>query len=76
MTDFGDPMSPRQRQALLQAEFPAWEIWYVPLALGGMTWCARRYGDLLRNVIHADTAAHLAEYVQEAQAETDAPQRP
>ncbi len=31
-----------------------WQIWFVPLALGGMTWCARRHGDELVNVLHAD----------------------
>ncbi len=46
-----------------------WEIWVVPLALGGERWCARRHGDPLRDVIHADTPGHLAEYITEAEAE-------
>jgi hypothetical protein len=39
---FDIPMPPRQRQALLQQHYPGWEIWYVPRALGGFIWCARR----------------------------------
>ena len=44
-----------------------WQIWYVPLAVGGETWCARRHGDAARHVIHADTPDHLAEYLTEAE---------
>jgi hypothetical protein len=36
---------------------------------GSVTWCARRYGDQLPNVIHADTAEHLAEYMADAEAD-------
>ncbi len=39
------------------------------IALGGERWCARRHGDPLRDVIHADTPGHLAEYITEAEAE-------
>jgi hypothetical protein len=46
-----------------------WNIWVVPLALGGERWCARRHGDELRNVLHADRPEHLAEYMCEAEAE-------
>ena len=46
-----------------------WEIWVVPLALGGERWCARRHGAPLRDVIHAHTPGHLAEYITEAEAE-------
>lgn len=45
-------------------------IWYVPMALGGYTWCARRHGAPLRDVIHADSAEHLAEYIIEAEADS------
>ena len=49
-----------------------WEVWYVPHALdGSVTWYARRYGDKLPNVIHADTAAHLSEYMAEAEADSE-----
>ena len=45
-----------------------WQLWYVPHAMdGSVTWCARRHGDELRNVIYADTPEHLAEYMAEAQ---------
>ena len=47
-----------------------WEVWYVPHAMdGSVTWCARRHGDQLPNVIHADTAEHLAEYMADAEAD-------
>ena len=51
--------------AALRAEHgDRWKIWYVPLALGGSTWCARIHGDDLRNVIHADTAEQLDEHIR------------
>jgi hypothetical protein len=46
-----------------------WEVWVVPLALGGERWCARRHGDPLPDVLHADIPEHLAEYIAEAEAE-------
>jgi hypothetical protein len=49
-----------------------WEVWVVRLALGGERWCARRHGGELRNVLHADTPGHLAEYITEAEAEAEA----
>jgi hypothetical protein len=46
-----------------------WEVWYVPHAMdGSVTWCARRHGDQLLNVIHAYRPEHLAEYMAEAEA--------
>jgi hypothetical protein len=45
------------------------EHWVVPLALGGERWCARRHGDPLLNVLHADIPEHLAEYITEAGSE-------
>jgi hypothetical protein len=51
--------------AALRAKYgERWKIWYVPLALGGCTWCARIHGDDLRNVVHADTAEHLDEHIR------------
>lgn len=45
-----------------------WEIWVVPLALGGNTWCARRRDDPdLRHVLNAHEPNHLAEYITEAE---------
>lgn len=70
MTDFEAPMSPRQRQALLQSRFPDWEVWYVPLALGGFTWCARRRDETnLRNTLTADSASRLAADIEREQAD-------
>jgi hypothetical protein len=49
-----------QAAALREKHGARWKIWYVPLALGGYTWCARIHGD----VLHADTAEHLDEHVR------------
>ena len=70
MTDLDAPMSPRQRQAVLQARFPDWDTWYVPLALGGFTWCARRRDETnLLNTLHADSASRLAADIEREQSE-------
>jgi len=53
-----------QAAALRAKHGERWKIWYVPLALGGYTWCARIHGDDLRNVVHADTAEHLDEHIR------------
>jgi len=55
-----------QAAALRAKHGERWKIWYVPLALGGYTWCARIHGDDLRNVVHADTAEHLDEHIGSA----------
>jgi hypothetical protein len=48
--------------AALRAQWgERWQIWYVPLAVGGATWCARRHEDTVRDVIHADTPDHLSD---------------
>jgi hypothetical protein len=49
--------------------WPAWQCWAVTHAVGRrITWCARRWtwkpGDI---VLNADTPAHLAEYIAEAE---------
>lgn len=53
-----------QADALRAKHGDRWQIWYVPLALGGYTWCARIHGDAIRNVVHADTAEHLDEHIR------------
>jgi hypothetical protein len=53
--------------ARLEADFPDWQCWYVPLALGGTTWCARRWDDEKR-VLNADSPDELVERL-EAEAE-------
>lgn len=42
-----------------------WEIWYVPLAIGGTTWCARRHDDH-RRLLHGHTPDELEEYLADA----------
>jgi hypothetical protein len=58
-----------QALADLRRRFPQWEIWYVPRAFGGQTWCANPWAkkDDRRNVLHADTPEHLAEYITAAE---------
>ncbi len=51
--------------AQLQADWPNWECWIVRKVIGGPTWCARRRDDH-RTVLNADSAEHLAEYLEEA----------
>jgi hypothetical protein len=54
--------------ATLRAQWgQCWQIWYVPPAVGVTTWCARRHGDAVRNVIHADTPDHLFEYFTDSE---------
>lgn len=61
---------PRQHLADLQARFPTYEIWYVPLALGGFTWCARRQDETnLLNTLHADKPGELADMIEQELAE-------
>ncbi len=58
--------------ALRQHWGERWEVWYVPHALdGSVIWCARRHGDQLPNVIRADTAEHLSEYMTESEADSE-----
>jgi hypothetical protein len=53
--------------ATLRAQWgQRWQIWYVPLAVGGATWCTRRHADHVRNVIHVDTPEHLSEYLADS----------
>jgi hypothetical protein len=49
--------------ARLQADWPNWEIWIVHRVIGGPVWCARRRDDHKR-VLNADSAEHLAEYLE------------
>jgi hypothetical protein len=50
----------------LQDAYHDWKIWYVPLALGGLTWCAKRHAD--GTMLHAAQPADLAEYLSDANA--------
>lgn len=49
-----------------------WEVWIVPLAAGGQTWCARRH-DNHRKILNAHTPEHLAEYLAEAEGSAPEP---
>jgi hypothetical protein len=51
--------------ARLEADWPDWQIWTVPRAIGGTIWCARRW-DGTGKVLNAASADDLAEYLEEA----------
>ena len=51
--------------ARLEADWPNWQIWTVPKAIGGTIWCARRW-DGTGQVLNAASADELAEYLEEA----------
>ena len=62
-----------QQLAKLRRDFPSWEIWFVNHATQkGGTWCANPWAKQhdRRNVLHADTPGHLAEYIRDREAET------
>jgi hypothetical protein len=50
--------------AALERDWPGWQVWYVPKAVGGITWCARRWDDE-SNVLNADSADELTELLEE-----------
>ena len=50
--------------ARLEADWPRWQIWTVPSAVGGTTWCARRWDDE-RQVLNADSPEELVELLEE-----------
>jgi hypothetical protein len=52
--------------AALERDWPGWQVWYVPRAVGGMIWCGRRWDDEKR-ALNADSPDELAELL-EAQA--------
>ena len=51
--------------AKLEADWPDWQIWTVPRAIGGTIWCAKRWDDT-GQVLNAASAGELAEYLEEA----------
>ena len=51
----------------LREAWPAWQVWTVPLAVGGTVWCAKRLDGRCR-VLNAYEAEHLEEYLAEAEA--------
>lgn len=50
--------------AKLEADWPNWQIWVIHKAVGGITWCARRWDDEKR-VLNADSADELADMLEE-----------
>jgi hypothetical protein len=50
--------------ARLEADWPQWQIWVIHKAVGGITWCARRWDDE-SNVLNADSADELTELLEE-----------
>ena len=51
--------------AQLQSDWPLWEIWTVRRVVGNRVWCARRRDDH-KKILNADSAEHLAEYLEDA----------
>jgi hypothetical protein len=46
--------------AQLEASWPKWQVWYVPRAVGGTIWCARRWdgtGPVLAAQLEAEQEA-------------------
>ena len=45
----------------LEADWPRWQIWVIYKAIGGTTWCARRWdaGDDGQATINADSPEEL-----------------
>ena len=50
--------------AELEAEWPLWQIWVVPRAVGGTIWCARRWDDE-RHVLNAASPDELADMLED-----------
>jgi hypothetical protein len=50
--------------AKLEADWPNWQIWVIHRAVGGITWCARRWDDE-KQVLNADSPEHLAERLED-----------
>ena len=49
--------------AALRANWPDWQIWYVPKAVGGMIRCAQRW-DNEKHVLNAGNADDLTELLE------------
>jgi hypothetical protein len=50
--------------AALERDWPDWQVWYVPRAVGGMTWCARRWDDE-KHVLDAASPDELEQQLEE-----------
>ena len=49
--------------ARLESDLPDYQVWYVPKAVGGTTWCARRW-DETGDVINADSPDELVALIR------------
>jgi hypothetical protein len=59
----------QQREELARRR-PGWEVWCVPLYVGGEVWCARPQGcDDPDQVLNADSPEHLDEAIAEKEAD-------
>ncbi len=56
-----------QQLAILRPNYPHWDLWYVPLFVGGVTWCAKPKGAPIAT-INADSPEHLIEAIREQEA--------
>lgn len=54
----------------LSVKFPKWQVWYVPLFVGGHAWCARLH-DNHKMVLNANSPDELAQMISQHEA-TDA----
>lgn len=54
--------------ARLEADWPEYQVWYVPRAVGGgPTWHARRWDSETKDVIHADSANELQQLLEQTE---------
>ena len=49
--------------AALERAWPNWQIWVIHKAVGGITWCGRRWDDEKR-VLNADSPDELVERLE------------
>jgi hypothetical protein len=61
--------------AKLEHDWPDWKFWLIYPAVGGITWCARRW-DESGPAINASSADALAEGDQAGRGEVDAERPP
>jgi hypothetical protein len=52
----------------LEADWPGWQAWFVPRAVGGTIWCARRW-DGSGPVLNEGTSEALADAIERAEKE-------
>jgi hypothetical protein len=52
----------------LERDWPDWQFWYVPRAVGGTIWCARRWDDE-RQVINTDSPDALEDRLERQELE-------